>query len=519
MNIKEVYNLKKIIIYYIVILIVSTSNVKIFILMVTNMSKLIDNIVNGIYFEEIIDLSKNIFILNLIYMGTVLSLKNLIEYQTGIYEKELFKNIFNRIYLYRSINKLKNNKGEIIEIVQKDINIVNTFHVNIIPNAIYNVFFVIFISYNLIQLDIFIFIITSILIIVNTILRKIISSKQKKIFKQLQRLLSDFNNRLISSISNVEVIRIFDKKKSIISNVNQIYVRFVQSKNNKNYLSNLNYSINFFLSISMIIVVYILGGKNISQGTMTIGSLVMYSTYLNRMNQPISYLLDMIEKSNYYSASKERILKKFNESELILNNGEKIEHINDIKLIDLSLKYDDINVVKSNNLSIYKGEKVLLMGENGSGKTSLIKCILNQNHNYFGKILINDINIKNINIFSYWDNISYVDQITNIIEDIDKNIFNSSDDLITRENNSGGEKQIVSIIRSLKKKADLYIFDEVTNNLDSEAIKDVEKAINNISDATVIIISHKMLKISFDKILKIDKGEIYEFGENQNICN
>ena len=230
---------------------------------------------------------------------------------------------------------------------------------------------------------------------------------------------------------------------------------------------------------------------------------------------------------------------------LNIDNKSLDKHLlGNIKINNLIYSYNGIdNILKCNNLSINATDKVLLYGNSGGGKSTLMKLLVKYIDGYKGRILIDNRNIKTYNLFDIRKKITYVSQdeiiytdtiynnivLNNNIKyeeylkiikmlDIDS-IFERSilGDLMMLDNNglnlSGGERQRIILARSLVKKSDIYIFDEILNAID---IKSERKILENIfsylKSNTVIVISHRFNNRDlYQKFVMIKKGVVYEY--------
>jgi ATP-binding cassette subfamily B protein len=217
----------------------------------------------------------------------------------------------------------------------------------------------------------------------------------------------------------------------------------------------------------------------------------------------------------------------------------------------LSFRYGTRKLVLEDiNITIKPGEKIALVGESGSGKTTLVKLLLNLYTWEKGEILIDDHNIKDIQIDVVRDKIAYVPQETflfsgsiydNLILGLEHGDMEQvvaaakmakAHDFINNlplryntrleengANLSGGQRQRLSITRAILKKPDILILDEATSNLDSITEKAIERTIEAYTkDISTIIIAHRLSTIKrCDRIYVMEEGKIIEAGTHKEL--
>lgn len=256
----------------------------------------------------------------------------------------------------------------------------------------------------------------------------------------------------------------------------------------------------------------------------------IFANVLSLVQRYQEYNNDMASVSYFENFYKDLITSQDNDFD-----GTEIDQIEEIKLDDVEISIEKKKLVKIEDLKISKGKTFLFFGKSGSGKTTLIKAILGLHDDYTGKILINNMNVKKINLPYFREKIGYVSQeISTFNLSLRENIRfrnqNVTDEKIIdlikkfnlegifpgnkinldlkvnemKTNLSGGERQRISFIREIVLNPEILIFDEATSSLDSENVERFINYINkNKKETAVIIISHQ--KNYFDQC-----DEVYE---------
>jgi ABC-type multidrug transport system fused ATPase/permease subunit len=236
------------------------------------------------------------------------------------------------------------------------------------------------------------------------------------------------------------------------------------------------------------------------------------------------------------------------------SSNEKISFNKIIILKNVFFKYNNQSdfILHDINLEIKKGERVGIIGETGTGKSTLIDIILGLYLPTKGSLIVDDVVIDATNYQSWQKNIAEVPQAiflsdTTIAENIafgtpydniDFNLVRSSAkkaqifDMIEQHEDkffakvgergirvSGGQKQRIGIARALYKQNDILIFDEATSALDNDTENMVMEAINNLSkDLTIIIIAHRLSTLKeCDQIYEIKQGKLFSHGNYVNL--
>lgn len=313
-------------------------------------------------------------------------------------------------------------------------------------------------------------------------------------------------------------------------------------------------NINLFLSLSEQsvsggIIAYLLycGYKKV----ILIGDMTTYITCMDNVKNNLVFILTQIKIIFQKSLSVELFHTYLEMPEKDFNIGEEIEEIKTIELKNVSYKYRNSHhyALTNINLTIELGKVIALLGENGSGKSTLIKIILGFYDDYEGEIYINNIDMRNINMKSYYSKISCVfqdyikfettlrenvaygdvgrvekeDEIEEalLLSELNKSIYkkNGLDTFLGNwfgeKELSSGEWQRIAIARAFFKKSDLYILDEPDASLDvvieEELLRKYKK---KLSESMGIFITHKIshAKEVADQIVVLKNGRIIQSG-------
>ena len=361
--------------------------------------------------------------------------------------------------------------------------------------------------------------------------------------------------QLLTNSEYIKELRIYDLFEYFIE-------KFKKNKENcKKRLISLHskrtYVFSWIAIIEIVVDTVILVNmiRDIILGNILLGKFVLYNSSVNNLKQNT---ISLFSRISLFYKNNEIInqLRGFFElsEEHICLMGERIEKIRDIELVNVSYKYkpDRPYVLKDISLKITANTQLVIMGENGAGKTSLVKIIMGLYDDYEGEIYVNGINLKKINLKNYrekvgvlfQDYIKYESTIENNIYYGDLNRFGHKDELnkILKKikmdkyiNNSaqrlgyqfeGGEQisigqwQKLALGRCLFSNADVLIFDEPNASLDLSSEKEILTALQEKSEEHIsIFIMHRFnpVVLHANKIIVLKKGSIVENGNHQEL--
>ncbi|MBL6988646.1 MAG: ATP-binding cassette domain-containing protein [Bacteriovoracaceae bacterium] len=292
------------------------------------------------------------------------------------------------------------------------------------------------------------------------------------------------------------------------------------------------------------LILWFYGGYLVIEGQLSLGTLFALSAYIGQLYDPINILAGRNFKIQSSIFAIERIHDFLNQPQEPLWDQSESKYEkgfrDSIKVSGLSFNYPESTdlVIDNKSFEINKGDRILLTGANGSGKSTFINILLRLYDHQLGVIKIDNTNIQQIPIQQYRSLFAYVPQhpflfegtATSNISMLDTNAnLNNFKKFLSRlpfldffskksgpysvsnngNNLSGGQKQKLSLLRSLYKDAPIIIIDEGTSNIDAESLSKFDQFIeNNLQDKTIIRVSHNQnehLKnykfIHFDRIM------------------
>ncbi|WP_299527266.1 ABC transporter ATP-binding protein [uncultured Lutibacter sp.] len=308
------------------------------------------------------------------------------------------------------------------------------------------------------------------------------------------------------------------------------------------------------IGLSNILVIYI-GGLRYIEGTISLGVIAEFIMYVNMLTWPVAvvgWVTSMVQQAE---ASQKRINEFLNHTPEIINNNSNPSKIEgDIEFKNVSFTYDDTNITALKNVSfkLQKGKTLAILGNTGSGKSTIINLIARLYDVKSGEILIDNIPTEKLNLNNLRQSIGFVPQEAFLFSDTIKNNikfgdetasdtkieqaakdayihhniieFNKGYDTYIGERGvtlSGGQKQRVSIARAIIKEPQILIFDDCLSAVDTETEEIILNNLYNISkNKTTIIVSHRISSIkNADAIIVIENGEIIQQGSHNELVN
>ena len=337
---------------------------------------------------------------------------------------------------------------------------------------------------------------------------------------------SAVNTFMVESIEGVMSIRGSNTFLQFKDKFSSLYNNFIISSYNffKKY-NTLNFLNNFLISI-LIVVIITMGSIFVIDGNMDSSSIITYYSVLCFFLEPVKNVanFDVVVKKSRISIERIEELLMVEEEKILLDNQKITGKLKNILFKDVTFSYDfKNNVVNKLNLKIDEGEKVVIYGKSGSGKSTVAKILTRYLDVERGKVFINGYDINDYNLWSIREGITYVSQNEFLLTDtiynninmkgtrdaeyifdvckmigVDKIVKfkNGGYNMILEENGSnisGGERERILLARAFVRDSDVYILDESFSEIDSLGEREIlGKIFSKYKDKTIIVISHRM---------------------------
>ena len=488
-------------------------------------------------------------------------------FQTVIIQKagqtiifELRQKCFEKIetFSHEQLNNIP--VGRLVTRVTSDTNSLNELYTMVLVNLLKNLLTLVGIVINIFMINPILSLYMLGFIVVIFIVTIIYRHFSKKAFDKNRRSISTMNSFLSENLSGMKITQIFNqetKKKKEFDEVNQ---NVLKSRRGVMMVFALYRPAISFLYFSAIATVFLVGFPMVLNETVffgvtfNFGLLMSYYTYTENFFGPIQNLTEQFDKLQSGIVSSERIFNILDMEPTVVNNKEPIiidEFKGKIEFKNVYFAYENEDwILKDVSFVINPKQVVAFVGATGAGKTTILSLIVRNYDIQKGQILIDDIDIKDIDInclrskigqmlqdvfmFSgtIKDNITLFnnkysqEEINNVINYVNADQFINKlpqglDTEVSEKgsNFSSGQRQLISFARTLICKPQILILDEATASIDTETEVLIQNSLDKMkSIGTMLIVAHRLSTIQHaDNIICLYHGEIVEQGKHQEL--
>lgn len=385
--------------------------------------------------------------------------------------------------------------------------------------------------------------------LVSLYFQKLILTQSRRVRKLVSEVTGTFNEGLMGAkttkVLSVEDMRLGDFKKQS-DDLKQASLRSI-------ILSGIYTPIVLFIGNIVTALMLVYGGKSVYLGVLSFGTLAAAISYSIQFFEPVQQLARILAELISAQAAAERVIELIDTKPEIYDDQDAIdkEIEGEVVFDNVSFKYSKGDwVLKSFNLSVKKGETLAIVGETGSGKTTIVNLIGRFYEPTEGKIYIDGVDYKKIKLKSLRSQIGYVLQTPHLFSGtVAENIrygnlnatmeeivnaaklVNAHEFIMKLENGyetdvgeggsnlSVGQRQLIALARVVVANPKIIVLDEATSSIDTYTEHLIQDAIHRILHGrTSFVIAHRLSTIrSADRILVLEKGKIVEEGTHEQL--
>lgn len=383
------------------------------------------------------------------------------------------------------------------------------------------------------------------------VIRFITKYSQSYFLKQLVHK-GSLNAQIEETFTGHDIIRAFNQEEISMEKFEEDNEKWFDQEWKSQFYSSLNGPLMNFISNFAYVVIAVLGAIFVLQKAITVGDILAFFQYVQSFTRPIQQITRVMNQIQTAMAASERIFEFLDyDDEENPSDRQITEIMDEITFENVSFGYTpDETIIKNLSFNVKKGQKIAIVGETGAGKTTIVKLLMRFYDIDSGSIKIDGVDITEYDKHSLRSLVGMVLQDSWLFSDtIESNIrygnLEASDDKIVEaskqvyadnfirqlpegyetelnedsDNISHGQKQLLTIARTIISTKEVLILDEATSSVDTRTEKLIQKAMDKLMEnKTSFIIAHRLSTIrNADKIIVIENGEIIEQGNHEEL--
>jgi ATP-binding cassette subfamily B protein len=456
----------------------------------------------------------------------------------------------------------KRQTGEILSIVTNDVDTLCTSLNQVATQAVTSISTIIGVLYMMFSIDWLMTLVALVILPISVCLIAVIFKISQKHFRNQQDYLGHVNGQVEETIGGVEIVQAFNtqerNKEEFEKSNNMLYKSAWKSQ----FLSGLMGPVMQLIGNMAYVAVAVLGGYLAIQGTITVGNIQSFIQYVRQFTQPIQQLAQVSNMMQQMAASAERIFEFINQEEEVQYaenhcknaNGENVTYKDisgNVTFENVKFGYNPDKIIINNfSAKVHQGQKIAIVGPTGAGKTTMVKLLMRFYDLNGGHILVDGYDINDFDRRELRELYGMVLQDTwlftgSIMENIRYGKLDATDEEVIAaaktahvhsfvkhlpdgynmelneetSNVSQGQKQLLTIARTILADPKILILDEATSSVDTRTEVRIQKAMDNLMKGrTSFIIAHRLSTIrDADLILFMKDGDIVEQGNHQEL--
>ncbi len=448
----------------------------------------------------------------------------------------------------------ENKRGDILSRITNDVDSLQTGITQSFIQLMTAVITIVGVVFMMLYINVWMTLAALILIPIAFILITLITKYSQVYFLKQLAYKGSLNAQIEETFAGHDIIRTFNQEEIEMEQFESDNENWFKHEWKSQFFSSFNGPLMNFISNLAYVAIAVLGAIFVIQKTIAVGDILAFFQYIKNFTQPIQQITRVMNLVQTAMAASERIFE-FLELDSEKNPSDvKIQHLNEeITFENVSFGYGEgERIINDLSFEVKKGDKIAIIGETGAGKTTIVKLLMRFYDVDCGEIKIDGVNINDYDKHSVrslmgmvlQDSWLFSDTIANNIrygnlnatddEVIDAAKRVHADDFIRQlpdgyetvlnedsDNISHGQKQLLTIARTILTDKEILILDEATSSVDTRTEKLIQEAMDKLmEDRTSFIIAHRLSTIrNADKIIVIENGEIIEQGNHEELLN
>lgn len=444
--------------------------------------------------------------------------------------------------------------GKLVTRVTNDVEALNEMYSGILVRLFRNIVKIIGLAIVMLTLDLKLALLSFVLLPVVAVLTVVFRKISRKTYRVTRTRLTDLNTFLSENISGMRIIQIFGREKRKFEEFDDKNYKYYKAFYREMLIFAVFRPLIYILSVLSLMLVLGIGSKEVLGNVISIGTLYIFSQYIQSFFDPIQELAEQFSTLQSSLASAEKIFTILDEDALVPEAEEPVilpEIRGRIEFDHVWFAYDNENyVLRDVSFVIEPGQRVAFVGATGAGKSSILNLIGRYYDIQKGHIYIDGVDIRALSKKQLRSAIGQMQQDVFIFEGtIESNIRLYDRDISSEDVRkaaeyvnashfieklgkgyeepvsergatfSAGERQLLSFARTLAHKPRILVMDEATANIDTETEGLIQEALERLmQDRTTIMVAHRLSTIQHaDCIMVMHKGKIRERGTHQEL--
>ena len=446
----------------------------------------------------------------------------------------------------------KNTRGDILSRITNDIDSLQTGLNQTFNQLLSGVITIVGVTIMMLSINLWLTLATVVLIPIAFIIITLVTKYSQKYYLKQLEYRGSLNGQIEETFTGHEIIRSFNQEKESMEIFREDNEKWYEQEWKSKFYSSLSAPLMNFISNFQYVIIAVLGAVFVLQNAIAVGDILAFIQYSKNFTTPIQQITRVMNMVQTAMAASERIFEFLKTEDEENPSKKQISEMNDeIRFENITFGYNkDEPVIQNLSFKAKKGEKIAIVGETGAGKTTIVKLLMRFYDLDGGEISIDGVNINEYDKHSIRSLVGIVLQDTWLFNDTiynnilygkldatEEEVINASkeahaDNFIRQipdgyeselnedvDNISHGQKQLLTIARTILSNKQILILDEATSSVDTRTEKIIQEAMDKLMEnRTSFIIAHRLSTVrNADKIIVIENGTIIEQGTHEEL--